>query len=141
MCVLKTDPKASDCLNNGLHRYCLIEVHATNQAIACSLIYNSNLACDKGTRLNCYNVISTASKLDMTIITLGWLYFMLSCRLVPTNVVTVQQQTHRCLTGSHPQLEWAQKLFGPGSLMGFQCEDTWHVVSSNPRSDPDRTNP
>jgi hypothetical protein len=36
--VIELDLKANDCPSNGLHLYSLIEVHATNWVIACSLI-------------------------------------------------------------------------------------------------------
>jgi hypothetical protein len=80
MCVLEPDPEASDCPGGGLHWYYLTGLHATNRVITCSLICYRNLAYDEGIRLNCYDVISAAGELGMTIITLGRLLSMLrSC--------------------------------------------------------------
>jgi hypothetical protein len=79
MHILEPDPEAGDCTSNGLHLYCLTRVHGTNRIIACSLIYNRNIACSGGTRLDSYDMISVASEPGTTIITLGWLYFVLSC--------------------------------------------------------------
>jgi hypothetical protein len=86
MHVLDPDPGASDCPGNKLHLYWFIGVLATNRVIACSLIRNQNLACGEGTRLDYCDVIFAVDELDMTIITLGRLYFMLSCQLAHTDV-------------------------------------------------------
>jgi hypothetical protein len=51
--ILELDPEAGSCPGNGIHLYCLTRVHATNRVIACSLIYNRNLAYGEGTRLEC----------------------------------------------------------------------------------------
>jgi hypothetical protein len=59
----------------------LTGLHAIDWAIVCSLIYNRNLACGEGTRLDCCDMI--------TIITLARLYFVLSCRLTPTDAVSI----------------------------------------------------
>jgi hypothetical protein len=89
MRALDHDPEASGCPSNWLHLYCLTRLHAANRVIAYSLICNQNLVCGEGTRLDCCNVISATGELGMTIITLGRLYFMLSCRFAPTDVVLV----------------------------------------------------
>jgi hypothetical protein len=57
-----------------------------------SLICNRNLACDEVTRLDCCDVISTASELGMAIITLDRFYFMLTCWLAPTDVAPMQHK-------------------------------------------------
>jgi hypothetical protein len=74
MHVLEPDLEADDCPGNGLYCYCLIGVHATNRVIACSLIYNRNLACGVGTSLDYCDVISVAGELGMVIIT-RWVGF------------------------------------------------------------------
>jgi hypothetical protein len=123
MCILEPDPKAGGCPRNELSLHCLTGVHTTNRVIACSLIYNQNLACDEGTRLDYCDVIFVVGELGMTIITLDKLYFMLSCQLAPTNVTLVQHERRGevtvDLTGSHLHQEWARKPFGPGTLVGF----------------------
>jgi hypothetical protein len=78
MCVLEPDPKAGDCLGNELLLYCMTRVHATNQVIVCSLIYNKNLVCGEGVRLDCCDVISATSEPGMAIITLDRLCVVLS---------------------------------------------------------------
>jgi hypothetical protein len=90
MHVLEPDPEASDCPDSGLYLYCLIGLHATNRVIACSLICNRNLAYGEGIRLDYCDVIPTAGELGMAIIILGRLYFILSCRLAPTDATSVQ---------------------------------------------------
>jgi hypothetical protein len=92
MCVLKPDSETGDCPGNGLHRYCLTRVHITNRVIACSLICNRDVACVKGKRLDCCDVSSAAGELGMVIIMMGRLYFVLSCRLDPTDVAPVQRR-------------------------------------------------
>jgi hypothetical protein len=57
----------------------LTKLCAFNREIVCSLIYNKNLACSEGTGLDCCIMIATTGDYDMAIITLGRLYFMLSC--------------------------------------------------------------
>jgi hypothetical protein len=90
MHILEPDLEAGDCPGNGLHLYCLTGLHAIDRVIACSPICNRNLACSEGRRLDCCNVISAAGKLGVTIIMLGRLYFVLSCRLTPTDATSVQ---------------------------------------------------
>jgi hypothetical protein len=85
------NPKAGGCPGNGLHLYYLVGVHATNRVITCSLIYIKNIPCDECIRLDYYDVISTADELGMTIITLGRLYFLLSCWLTPTDATSMPQ--------------------------------------------------
>jgi hypothetical protein len=85
MCILDQDLEADACPGNGFHLYCLIKQHDINWVIAYSLICNRNLAYGKGTTLEYCDMISTASNFDMVIITLGRLFFMLSCRLTPIN--------------------------------------------------------
>jgi hypothetical protein len=90
MCVLHPDPEVGDCLGNGLYLYYWTGLHATNRVIACSLIYNRNLACGERTRLDGYDVIFAAGELSMAIIMLDRLYFMLSYWLALTDVAPVQ---------------------------------------------------
>jgi hypothetical protein len=90
MHVLDIDLESSNRSGNGLHLYCLIGFHAIDRAIAHFLICNRNLACGKGTRLNCCEVIASTGDYSMTIIMLGRLYSMLSCRLAPTDASSVQ---------------------------------------------------
>jgi hypothetical protein len=93
MCVLELELEASNFLSNGLHLYCLTGFYYTNRVMECSFI------CD---------VISTAGELGMTIITLGRLYFVFSCRLAPTDVVSMQHRRRVVagdLTESHLQQE------------------------------------
>jgi hypothetical protein len=54
-----------------------------------SLICNMNLACDQGTRLDCYDMITTIGDYDMAIIMLVRLYFVLSLCLAPTDALSV----------------------------------------------------
>jgi hypothetical protein len=145
MHVLEPDLEAGDCPGNGLYYYCLIGVHTTNRVIACSLIYNRNLACGVGTSLDYCDVISVAGELGMVIIT-HWVGFT-SCCLVGS----LLPMSHPCrpgdhdseatcgLIGSHLHQEW--ELFGSGSLVSFWCEDTYHVASPDRRSSQDRTCP
>jgi hypothetical protein len=74
---------------DGLHRAGLTGRHATDWVIKCSIICNRNLVCGEGTRLNCCDVITTTGDYDMAIITLDRLYFVLSYRLTPTDIVYV----------------------------------------------------
>jgi hypothetical protein len=90
MRILGPNPKADDCPGNGLDLYCLIQLHAINQVIACSLICYRILAYGEGKRLDCCDIISVADALGMTIIMLVRLYFVLSCRLTPSDVAPVQ---------------------------------------------------
>jgi hypothetical protein len=90
MHVLDIDLEASNRPGNELHLYCLISFHAIDRAIAHFLICNRNLACGKGTRLNYCEVIASTGDYGMTIIMLGRLYSMLSCRLAPTDASSVQ---------------------------------------------------
>jgi hypothetical protein len=53
-----------------------------------------SLACGEGTRLDCCDVILATRELGMTIIKLGRLYFVLSCRLAPSDVMVMQHK--RC---------------------------------------------
>jgi hypothetical protein len=90
--------------------------------MVCPLIYNRDLACGEDARLDYYNVISTTGEHGMSIITLGRLYFMLSCRLTPTDAAsreTCSSEAISSLIGSHLLQKWARKLFGPDSLVGF----------------------
>jgi hypothetical protein len=85
----------------------LVGWHAINQVIARSLICNMNLAYSEGTRLNYRGMIATSGHYDMAIITLGRLYFVLSCRLARTNVAFMLYECRACsgticiLTGPH----------------------------------------
>jgi hypothetical protein len=49
----------------------LTGLYATSLVIACSLIYNRELACSKGRRLDCCNVIAATRDFGMAIISLG----------------------------------------------------------------------
>jgi hypothetical protein len=104
MHVLEPDSEVGDCPSNVLHLYCLIEVHATNRVIACSLICNRNLACAEGTRLDCCDMTSAASEPGMAIITLDTLYIVFSCWLIPIDVTPMQhalREKHTAETRSH----------------------------------------
>jgi hypothetical protein len=90
MRVLEPDPEVGNCPGGRLHWYCLNGLHATNRVIACSLICNKNVACDKGARLNYCDMIFVAGELGVAIITPGRLYFVLSCRLAPTDVTALK---------------------------------------------------
>jgi hypothetical protein len=90
MYVLEPDPEVAYCPGNGLHLCYMTEVHDTNRVVACSLICNRNLSCNKGTRLDCCDMISTIDELGMAIIALGRLYFMLSYRLAQNYVMPVR---------------------------------------------------
>jgi hypothetical protein len=87
MRVIEPDPEVGDCPGNGIYLYCLTGVHVTNRIIPCSFIHNKNLACNEGTRLDYSDVISATGEPGMAIITLSRLYFVLSCRLSPTDDV------------------------------------------------------
>jgi hypothetical protein len=147
MRILEQDPEVGDCPSNGLHLYCLTGLHATNRVIACSLICNRNLACGKGIRLDCCDVISVAGELGMVIITLDRLFSMLSCRLAPTDVALVQYGRHAgsgtigALARSRPSSGMGSKATWVRLLVGFWCENTCHVTSLDPRSGQDRTCP
>jgi hypothetical protein len=83
MRVLEPDPEVDNCPGIRLHLYYLTGLHVTNQAIAYSLIcliYDRSLTCSDGAKLDCYDVISAAGEPGMAIVTLGGLYFVLSCR-------------------------------------------------------------
>jgi hypothetical protein len=94
MRVLKPDSEAGSCSSNVLLFYCLSGMHATNRVIVFFLICNKNLAYGEGTKIDGCDVVSAASELDMTIITLGRLYSVLSCWLAPIDVVSVQHGRH-----------------------------------------------
>jgi hypothetical protein len=89
MCVLDQDLGVGNCPGYGMHLYSLIRLHTTNWVIICSLICNRNLTYNEGIRLDCYNMICATSELGMPIITLDRLFFMLSCCLAPTDVMSV----------------------------------------------------
>jgi hypothetical protein len=61
----------------------LTGLHTTIWVIACTLISNRNLACGDGASLDCYDVMAAVGDYNMTIITLGRLYLVLSFRLTP----------------------------------------------------------
>jgi hypothetical protein len=77
----------------------------------------------------------------MTLTMLGRLYFVLSCRLTPTDAPSVQHRRRvgseatYAFAGSHLSLGVGSKSFWARLLVGFWCEDTCHVASSDPRSD------
>jgi hypothetical protein len=101
--VLDVDLEAGNRPRDGLHFHDLTGLRAINRIIACSLTCNRNLAYDEGTRLDCCDVAATTGDYDMAIITLGRLYYILSCQLAPTNALSMQhdrhagQWSHRCL--------------------------------------------
>jgi hypothetical protein len=94
MHILEPNLEACNCLGNRLHLYCFTRLHATNLVIACSLIYNRNLAYGERIRLDYCNVISATCELGMAIITLGMIYFVVSYRLAPTDAAPLQQGGH-----------------------------------------------
>jgi hypothetical protein len=96
MHVLDSYLEAGDGSSNGLHLYWLTEQHAIFWVIAHSLIYNRNLACGEGTRLDYCNVISATGDFGMTIIMLGRLFFMLSYCLAPTYAPSAQHRRRLC---------------------------------------------
>jgi hypothetical protein len=71
MCIIGTDLEAGNDPGNGMHLYCLTGFHAIDHVIVFSLICNKNLACNKGTRLDCCDMISATGDFGMSIITLG----------------------------------------------------------------------
>jgi hypothetical protein len=92
-----------------------------------------------GIRLDSCDVISTAGNLGMAIITLGRLFFMLSCRLTPIDAPSVQ---HGWREGNDAACALAESYHssGVGSealwtmlLVSFRCEDTYHMTSPDPR--------
>jgi hypothetical protein len=76
---------------------------------------------------------STTSDFNMATITLGRLYFMLSCRLTPTDALSVQHG--RCVnigatcafTRPHISSGVGYEALWVRLLVGFWCEDTCHV--------------
>jgi hypothetical protein len=105
---------------NGLHLYCLTGQHAIIWVIACSLICNKYLAYGEGTRLYYYNIIAATRDHGMAIITLDLLYFMLSCRLAPTDAPrhmgdVCAEKLWAPWSGHIFLQEWARKPFGLGS--------------------------
>jgi hypothetical protein len=143
MCTLDPDLEVVNCSGNGLYMCNFNEQHTINRVIACFLICNKNLACSKGTRLDYYDMICAVGDFGMTIIMLDRLFFMLSCRLTPTNAPFMQHE--RCVsTGATNALVRPHLSSGVGSkatwarlLVGFWCENTCHVVSTDPRSGQD----
>jgi hypothetical protein len=103
----------------------------------CSLICNRNLACGEGATVDCCNVISVADEFGKTIITSSRLFFMLSCRLAPTNVAPVQHRRRTgneatcALTRSHLSSRVGSEAGWARLLVGFRCDDTCHVASSD----------
>jgi hypothetical protein len=90
MCELDADLETGSCPGNGLHRVPdLTRLHAIDRVIAYFLIYNKNIACNGGTRLDCCDVNVTPSDYDIAIITLDRLCFVLSCRLAPSDALSL----------------------------------------------------
>jgi hypothetical protein len=143
MCALDPDLEVVDCSSNGLYMYNFNGQHTINRVISCSLICSNNLASNEGTRLDYCDMISSAGDFGMTIIMLDSLFFMLSCQLTPTNVPSLHHG--RCVSsGATYALVRPYLSSGVGSkvawarlLVGIWCEDTCHVVISNPRSGQD----
>jgi hypothetical protein len=78
MHVLDPDLEVGSSPGDGLHLYDFTGLHAINRVIACSFIFNRNLACGEGIGLDYCNVIATTSDYGMAIIKLG----RLLCRVV-----------------------------------------------------------
>jgi hypothetical protein len=97
----------------------LVRLHVINRVIACSYICRKNLSCGEGTRVDCCDMIAANGDNGMAIITPGMLYFVLSCRLTPTDVphCTGDMKLRAPWLGHTFHQEWAWKLFGPGSYL------------------------
>jgi hypothetical protein len=99
-----------------------------------------DLACGEGTRLDCCNMIATTSDYVMAIITLGRLYSTLSCRLAPTDAMSVQHGQRVgsgstfILTGTHLSSGVGSEVLWTRFLVGFWCENTCHVENPDPSS-------
>jgi hypothetical protein len=78
MHVLDPDLEVGSSLGDGLHLYDFTGLHAINQVIACSFIFNRNLACGEGIGLDSCDVIATTSDYGISIIKLG----ILLCHVV-----------------------------------------------------------
>jgi hypothetical protein len=52
--------------------------------------FDKHLSCGDGTNLDCCEVMAITVDYDMIIITLGNLYFMLSCQPTPPDALFVQ---------------------------------------------------
>jgi hypothetical protein len=106
-----------------------------------------DLACGEGTRLDCCNMIATTSDYVMAIITLGRLYSTLSCRLAPTDAMSVQHGQRVgsgatfILTGTHLSSGVGSEVLWTRFLVGFWCENTCHVENPDPSSGQDQTYP
>jgi hypothetical protein len=145
MRVLDADLEAGNRPGNGLSLYCLTRFHAIDRAISCSLICNRNLACGEDTRLDCCDVISIIGDFHMTIIMLSRLYFMLSCQLTPINAPPVHHgrrvdtEATCILIGPHLSPGVGSEALWAKLLLGFWCEDTYHLGSPDLSSNRDRT--
>jgi hypothetical protein len=111
----------------------LIELRYINQVIACSLIYNMNLACVEGRRLDCCDMIAATRDHDIAIISSGRLYFVLSCPLAPTDTSSMQHGRRAgsgatcALVGPHLSSGVDSKSFESGSwwASGLRTPTTW----------------
>jgi hypothetical protein len=117
----------------------LTELHVINRVIACSLTYNRNLAFGEGTRLDYCVVTATTDNYVIVIITLGRLYFMLSCQLalMPCSCSTGDVRAvvpHVPWSGHTFHQEWARKLFGLGSWWAYSVRilATWRAWTPGP---------
>jgi hypothetical protein len=107
------------------------------------------LACTMAlmTNVDYCEVMATTVDYDMAITTLDNLYYVLSCRPTPPNVLSVQYGCHadsggiEAFLGPHVHQEWVLKRFGPRLLVGFWCENTCHVGSPDLSSSLNRTCP
>jgi hypothetical protein len=115
----------------------LIKLHTIGRVIACSFICNRDLACGRGTRLDCCDVNVTPGDYGIAIVTLGRLYFVLSYRLAPPDALSVlyERRTGSGATGvmteSHLSSGVGSEVLWARLLVSFQCEDTCHVVRSD----------
>jgi hypothetical protein len=113
----------------------LTRLHAIIRVIASSLINNNNLACGNRASLENCVVMAITGDYGMAIVTQDRLYFVLSCRLTPTDAMSMlyggcANNGDTCtFPGPHLRREWTLRRFGPMLLVGFWCEDTGHVES------------
>jgi hypothetical protein len=103
--VLDSDTEVGSSPGDGLHLYGLTGLHTINRVIACSLIYNMNLACGEGIRVDCCDTIATISDYNMTIIMLGKLLHR-----VILSACSYQCPVHAarttCYQWCHMHLDW-----------------------------------
>jgi hypothetical protein len=94
---------------------------------------DKHLACGDGMKLDCYGVIAITGDYNIVIITLDNLYYVLSCQSTPPKVPSVLYERRvnsggtNALPGTYLHQEWASRRFGPRFLVGFRCENTYHM--------------